>query len=86
MNTKDDNTEIMPTPAQQQTVGAGDQLSNTVGHSPFARPGSWAGASTVPATSTEMPFIRPARQPHWIGMIRRRLSQGSPTSYKTLKL
>ena len=36
-----------------------------VGHSPFARPGSWAGASTAPSTPTEMPsasaspFTRP---------------------------
>ena len=35
---------------QQQT--ACDQLNSTVGHSPFARPGSQAGASTVPATLT----------------------------------
>ena len=53
---KADNTESMPTPAQQQTAGAGDQLNSTVGHSPFARPGSRAGASTVPATPTEMPL------------------------------
>ena len=44
----------MPTPTQQQTVG--DQLNSTVGHSPSARPGSRAGASTVPATLTEMPL------------------------------
>ena len=48
---------------QQQT--ACDQLNSTVGHSPFARPGSWAGASTAPATPTGMPsasaspFARP---------------------------
>ena len=53
-NTKADNAESMPTPAQQQTAGAGDQLNSTVGHSLFARPGSRAGASTVPATPTEM--------------------------------
>ena len=55
----------MPTPAQQQTEGAGDQLNSTVGHSPFARPGSWAGASTAPATPTEMPSasISPFAQP-----------------------
>ena len=46
----------MPTPAQQQAAGAGDQLNSTVGHSPFARPGSRAGASTVPATLTETPL------------------------------
>ena len=45
----------MPTPAQQQTAGAGDQLNSTVGHSLFARPGSWAGASMAPATLTETP-------------------------------
>ena len=52
-NTKADNTESMTAPTQQQT--ACDQLNSTVGHSPFARPGSWAGASTVPATPTGMP-------------------------------
>ena len=52
-NTKADNTESMPTPTQQQTVC--DQLNSMVGHSLFARPGSWAGASTVPATLTGMP-------------------------------
>ena len=64
-NAKADNTESMPTPAQQQTVGAGDQLNSTVGHSPFARPGSWAGVSTAPATLTEMPSasISPFAQP-----------------------
>ena len=69
---KADNAESMPTPTQQQTKGAGDQLNSMVGHSPFARPGSWS--------------IHPARQPCWIGTIRRQLSQSSPTSYKTLKL
>ena len=48
---------------QQQTVC--DRLNSTVGHSPFARPGSQAGASTAPATPTGMPsasispFTRP---------------------------
>ena len=54
-NMKADNTGSMPTPAQQQAEGAGDQLNSTVGHSPFARPGSRAGASTAPATLMEMP-------------------------------
>ena len=64
-NTKANNTGSMPTPAQQQAEGAGDQLNSTVGHSPFARPGSWAGASTAPATPTEMPSasISPFTQP-----------------------
>ena len=55
----------MPTPAQQQTEGAGDQLNSTVGHSPFARPGSQAGASTAPATPMEMPLasISPFARP-----------------------
>ena len=53
-NAKADNTESIMTPTQQQT--ASDQLNNTVGHSPFARPGSQAGASTVPATPTGMPL------------------------------
>ena len=62
-NTKADNTESMTAPTQQQT--ACDPLNSTVGHSPFARPGSRAGASTVPATPTGMPsastspFARP---------------------------
>ena len=55
MNTKADNTESMTTPTQQQT--ACDPLNSTVGHYPFARPGSWAGASTVPATLTGMPPV-----------------------------
>ena len=53
MNTKADNTESMTAPTQQQT--ACDQLNSTVGHSPFARPGSRAGASTAPTTPTGMP-------------------------------
>ena len=51
-NTKADNTESMTAPTQQQTVC--DQLNSTVGHSPFARPGSRAGASTAPTTPTGM--------------------------------
>ena len=63
MNTKDDNTESMTAPTQQQT--ACDQLNSMVGHSPFARPGSRAGASMTPTTPTGMPsastspFTRP---------------------------
>ena len=55
----------MSTPAQQQAEGPGDQLNDTGGYSPSARPGSQAGASTVPATPMEMPsasispFTRP---------------------------
>ena len=52
-NTKADNTESMTALTQQQT--ACDQLNSTVGHYPFARPGSRAGASTAPATLTWMP-------------------------------
>ena len=64
-NTKADNTGSMSTLAQQQAEGADDQLNCTVGHSPFARPGSRAGAITAPTTPTEMPsasispFTRP---------------------------
>ena len=54
-NTKTENTGSMSAPAQQQAEGAGDQLNGTVGHSPFARPSSQAGASRVPATPTEVP-------------------------------
>ena len=60
MNTKADNTESMMAPTQQQT--ASDQPDSTVGHSPFARPSSWAGASTMPANATQppgSPFVRP---------------------------
>ena len=53
-----------PQPNSRQK-GAGDQLNSTVGHSPFARPGSWAGASTAPATSMKVPAasISPFTQP-----------------------
>ena len=63
MNTRAGNTESTMAPTQQQT--ACDQLNSTVGHSPFARPGSRAGASTAPTTPTGMPsastipFARP---------------------------
>ena len=60
MNTRADNAESMMTPTQQQT--ASDQLNNTVGHSPFARPSSWAGTSTTPASVAQpphSPFARP---------------------------
>ena len=62
-NTKANNTESMPTPAQQQT--AGDQLNSTVGHFPVARPGSRADASTAPTTLTGTPSasISPFAQP-----------------------
>ena len=59
-NAKADNAESMMTPTQQHT--ASDQLNNTVGHSPFARPSSWAGTSTIPASMTQppcSPFARP---------------------------
>ena len=59
-NAKADNTESVMTPTQQQTTS--DQLNNTVGHSPFARPSLWAGASTTPASVTQPPhnpFARP---------------------------
>ena len=51
-STKADNTGSPQHPTQQQTTCG--PLNSTVGHSPFARPGSWAGASTVPATPTGM--------------------------------
>ena len=54
MSTKADNAENMLALTQQQT--ACDQLNSTVGHSPFARPGSQAGASTAPTTPTGMPL------------------------------
>ena len=65
-STKTDNAGSLQPSTQQQT--ACDQLNSTVSHSPFARPGSQAGASTAPATSTEMPsasaspFARPGNR------------------------
>ena len=59
-DTRADNAESMLTPTQQQE--ASDQLNNTVGHSPFARPSSWAGISNTPASMTQppcSPFVRP---------------------------
>ena len=58
-----DKTGSMTAPTQLQT--ACDQLNSTVGHSPFARPGSRAGASTAPATPTGMPLasISPFTRP-----------------------
>ena len=53
MSTKADNAGSLQPSTQQQT--ACDQLNSMVSHSPFARPGSRAGASTAPATPTEMP-------------------------------
>ena len=52
---KAENTGSMSAPAQQQAEGPGDQLNGMVGHSPFARPGSRAGASTAPTTLMEVP-------------------------------
>ena len=59
-NTKADKAESMMTPTQQQT--ASDQLNNTVGHSPFARPSSWESTSTPPTSATQpphSPIVRP---------------------------
>ena len=61
VNTKAENAESMMTPTWQQT--ASDQLNNTVGHSPFARPSSRAGTSTMPTNMTQpprSPFARPS--------------------------
>ena len=52
-STKADNAGSLQPLTQQQT--ACDQLNSPVSHSPFARPGSRAGASTAPATPTGMP-------------------------------
>ena len=60
-STKADNTESTLAPTQQQT--ACDQLNSTVGHIPFARPGSRAGASMAPATPTGMPLASAAHLP-----------------------
>ena len=52
-STKADNAESLPSLTQQQIVC--DQLNSTAGHSMFVRPGSRAGASTVPVNPTGMP-------------------------------
>ena len=53
-NTEAETEKSMAT--QHQADGQGDQLGNTVEQtSPFARPGSRAGASTAPANTTEVP-------------------------------
>ena len=52
MSTKADNAGSPQPSTQQQTVC--DQLNSMVSHSPFARPGSRAGASTAPTTPTGM--------------------------------
>ena len=54
-STKADNAESLPSLTQQQSTC--DQLNSTMSHSPFARLGSWAGASMVPATPTRMPSV-----------------------------
>ena len=54
-STKADNAGSPQPLTQQQT--ACDQLNSMVSHSPFARPGSRAGASMVPATPTGMPSV-----------------------------
>ena len=52
-STMADNAGSLQPLTQQQT--ACDRLNITVSHSPSARPGSWAGASTAPTTPTGMP-------------------------------
>ena len=68
-NTEAETGKSMTT--QHQADGQGDQLGNTVGQaSPFARPGSRAGASTAPANTADVPlasnnpFTRPGS---WVG-------------------
>ena len=68
-NTEAETEKSMAT--QHQADGQGDQLDNTVVQtSPFARPGSRAGASTAPANATEVPpaSSSPFAQPgSWAG-------------------
>ena len=53
-NTEAETEKSMAT--QHQADGEGDQLGNTVEQaSPFARPGSRAGASTAPTNATDVP-------------------------------
>ena len=55
-NTEAETEKSMAT--QHQGDGQGDQLGNTVEQvSPFARPGSRAGASTAPTNATEVPSV-----------------------------
>ena len=54
-STKADTAESLPSSTQHQR--ACDQLNSTVSHSPFARPGSRAGASTAPTTPAGMPSV-----------------------------
>ena len=79
-NAKADNAESMMTLTQQQAVSG--QLNNTVGHSPFARPSSWAGTSTMPASVTQpphSPFGRPGSRAGSNTELTNNM-QGSPTS------
>ena len=79
-NAKADKAESMMTPTQQQDTS--DQLNNTVGHSPFARPSSWAGTSTTPASVTQppcSPFARPGSRAGSNTELTGNM-QGSPTS------
>ena len=55
-DTEAENTGSMSTPAQQQVEGPFDRLNGMGGYSPFARPGSWADASTAPTTPMEVPL------------------------------
>ena len=53
-NTEAETKKSMAT--QHQADGQSDQLGNTVEQaSPFARPGSRAGASTAPTNTTDVP-------------------------------
>ena len=79
-NAKADNAESMMTVTQQQA--ASDQLNKTVGHSPFARPSSWAGTSTMPTSATQpphSPFARPGSRAGSNTELTDNM-QGSPTS------
>ena len=60
-STKADNAGS-PQPLTQQQIAC-DQLNSTVSHSPFARPGSRAGASMAPATLTGVPSASPVHSP-----------------------
>ena len=75
-NTEAETEKSMAT--QHQVDRQGDQLGNTFEQaSPFTRPGSRAGASTVPANTTEVPRHlathlcgQAARLPGWISTAR----------------
>ena len=79
-STKADNAGSLQPSTQQQT--ACDQLNSTVSHSLFARPGSRAGASTVPAhlqgCLQRPPVHSPSQVAAWVPHDRKWISLAQP--------